>query len=545
MADTPATPNGTTPIRPKDPNVGGGSFGAVPQMLYAMTFKEVGATGLRAFGGYVREEFLPNLQGRQAAVVYREMADNSPVIGGMLFAINSVMRKAGWRTVPANDSPEAQEAADFADSLRLDMSMTWEESVAESLSMLPFGYAPMEICYKRRLGRNPGMADGKPLPKSKFDDGKIGWSKLPIRGQDTVIKWFFDENGEVLGLTQQPYVGPLIDIPMEKLLLFRPSQHKGNPEGRSVIRNAYRPYYMVKRMEEQEAILAERMNGIPVVRVPSTLVERAATGEPGATALLEQFKSIARSVRVDEQMGIVMPSDPWPTDNGVSAALQYTFELIAPGGGKGTSSTGSNDIIQRQNSLMMMSVLADFLTLGHNSSGTQALSNSKQDMFFQATEGYLNSNAATFNRDGLERVWELNGMDYDLMPEYQPDLAQRIDLDVLSNFIQRLAQSGMAIFPNTEIEQALLDAAGLPDIGDTSAADLLYDDRGQPVSIVGPHAAAATQELAPPPPPEPNSPQDKLQKAIMGSVARRLRKQAGPRFGVNTKKLPTLPLFDR
>ncbi len=869
MADTPASPTGFQPLPTKDPNLGGGSIGPSPVLNYTMTWREVGTSGLRAWGGYVREEFLPQLQGRTAWTVYREMGDNSAVIGGMLFAINATMRKVEWRTVPAADTPEAQEAADFADSLRLDMDDTWEETMSEALSMVQYGFAPLEIVYKRRLGRKPGMdpsRPGKSLPKSKFDDGKIGWARLPIRGQDTVLKWFFDENGRVEGMTQQPYNGPIIDIPIEKLLLFRPTQHKNNPEGRaldpetmiptpdgwrrmddllvgdkvfdetgairyitaradwdnrpvhrltfadghsiiaddnhmwvtenqyernkrrpaqhrttaeiadsiktpsgisnhsipwagaldypeqalpfdpyllgmwlgdgdsrsasischaddleetlalvagagyatrvkpngspnglgreiafygaqkwasdgpavqlrvmgvlnnkhipaaylrgsraqrmallsglmdsdgyvdnsgrcefsntnaglaygvaelvrslgigaalsekrnshgnpawlvkftptwvpfrlsrkaarcrterqrmnhyivsaeplaprrtvcievdspshmflagegmvpthnSALRNAYRSYYMVKRMEEQEAILAERMNGIPVIKVPSTLVDRANAGEPGAVSLLNSYKDMARNIRVDEQMGIVLPSDMWATDTGVSAAPLYSFELVSPGGGK-SSTPVSNEAIVRHNQHMMMSVLADFMTLGHGSTGTQALANQKVDMFFQSVEGWLNASAAVLNRDGLERVWELNGMDPDLMPEFQPDLAQRIDLDILSNYVLRLSQSGMAMFPNIDLEQALLDAAGLPDIADTAAADFLNpDERGGPVPIAGPHAAAAMAALMPEP--EPNSPQDKLQKIMMASLARRMVRKAGPRLPI-------------
>src|SRR6185437_2004139 len=110
---------------------------------------------------------------------------------------------------------------------------------------------------------------------SKFTDGKIGWRRLPGRGQDTIIKWFFDENGQVHGLTQQPYSGPLIDLPVEKFLLFRAGNLKNNPEGRSILRNSYRAYYFIKRLEELEAIGVERLNGFPLIYVPSELIEKA------------------------------------------------------------------------------------------------------------------------------------------------------------------------------------------------------------------------------------------------------------------------------
>src|SRR5215472_7929656 len=88
-----------SPPRPKEggPFVTGATWGNIPQMTGGMTFSELGQTGLRQFSGWVREEFLPNLVGRQGAQKYREMRDNSPIIGALLFAIRATMRKVEWR----------------------------------------------------------------------------------------------------------------------------------------------------------------------------------------------------------------------------------------------------------------------------------------------------------------------------------------------------------------------------------------------------------------------------------------------------------------
>lgn len=501
-----------------------GGVGPTPEMASGMTFKEVGNSGLRAFSGYVREEFLYQLQGRQGATIYREMADNSPIIGAVVFAIQATMRKVRWRTNPAADTPAAQEMADFAESLRQDMSHTWEDSVMEDLSMLIYGYAPKEIVYKRRLGPSPGGDRAS----SQFDDGRIGWRRLPLRGQDTVIRWFFSPNGEVLGVTQQPWVGPLIDIPIEKLLLFRPTHAKGNPEGRSVIRNCYRSYWITKRIEEQEAILFERMNGIPVIKVPQALMEAAKT-DSASRAAIETLKQMAVNLRIDEQMGVLLPSDPFMGATGPSSIPQYSLELVAPGGAGGRAPVTANDVLQRHATNMLMSVLADFVMLGHSQRGTQALGVSKIDMFFQAIEGYLNSIAAIYNRHGLRRIWDLNGLDPDLMPEYEPDLAQRVDLDVLGNFILRLAGSGMAMFPNHDLEAALLDAGGLPDIEDPDALSAALGDT--PVPIVGPNASNMIVK----PDPQPGEPNN-FQKIVMASLARRMLRKQGPSLPIGTGK---------
>ena len=68
-----------------------------------MLYRDVGSYGLRQFGGWVREEFLRALQGREAWRVFREMGDNSAVVGAVIFAITQSMRKVEWREEPQSE----------------------------------------------------------------------------------------------------------------------------------------------------------------------------------------------------------------------------------------------------------------------------------------------------------------------------------------------------------------------------------------------------------------------------------------------------------
>jgi len=524
---------------------GGGAYGQLPEMTVGMTFRELGSLGLRSFSGWVREEFLPELIGRQGAQKYREMYDNSPIIGAIVYAIKSTMRKVEWRVLPAGaeenkaTSPEAQEKADFVESCMEDMSHSWEDLVDENLSMLVYGYAPHEIVYKRRMGRDPGTDPDNPgedLPMSQYDDGLIGWRRIPIRGQDTILKWFFDKNGQIKGMTQLPWVGPMIDMPIEKLLIFRPSAHKNNPEGRSILRTSYLPYYFVKRLQEMEAIVGERLGGIPVLSIPSSVIDAAQANDPNAIQALQQYKRIATNVRVDEQMGIVLPSDPWVGSNGAaSSAKMFDFQLVTPTG-RPMGGFTFDQTIQRYTTYMMTSVMADFLSLGHSARGTQSLAISKVDMFFQAIEGYLNSMAAIYNRYALPRLWKLNGFDFDVMPKIAPDLAQRVDLDVLSNFILRLSQAGMPLFPNEDLQTYILDAGGLPDVTDEEAlraAGLMSDQ----LDTQDLKDQATLERMQAPPQPQPGQPlapgRNNLEKMLLAGLAKRMVRQAGPRFGIH------------
>jgi hypothetical protein len=429
---------------------------------WASLRRDIGSTGLRQWGGYVREEFLPQLRGRELARTYREMLDNQAVIGAIVFAITQAMRSVRWRDIPANDTAEAQRMADFAHSLRMDLSTPWEDHITEALTMIGYGFASHEIVYKKRLGRRK---ESDPIPSSKYNDGMIGWRRLPLRGQDTILKWFFDQHGQITGLTQMPWVGRLIDIPVQKLMIFRPTVYKNNPEGRSVLRSSVRAHHFIKRLEEMEAILFERLSGLPVIYAPAELITAALSGAstPEAKAALASYTALQKmvtNVRIGEQMGLVLPSNLYPGQNGPSTQKQYQFELVTPSSGHVVD---PGPIIGRYKLDILKTVLADFIDLGHQARGTQNLAITKIDMFYQGIEGWLTSMASVHNRYGLSRIWELNGLDDALMPSYMPDMASRMDLQQLGNFVFQLSRSGIDL-TDPQIIDYLRTQAGMPNL---------------------------------------------------------------------------------
>lgn len=505
-------------------------YGSPPSDLtWAQLSRQRGSSGLRQYGGWVREEFLPQLRGRQAARTFREMQDNSPTVGAILFAIQQSMRQVSWRVDAASDKPDAIEGAEFLESCMEDMSQTWPDFISETLSMLPYGFAPHELVYKRRLGRQKDSSTATKRRSSKYSDGKIGWAKVALRGQDTILKWFFDEDGDITGLTQQPWFGGLIDIPINKLLLFRPRAWKNNPEGYSILRSAYRPWWFTKRLEEQEAIALERMSGTPEFRVPQALLEAAAMNDPKAMASLEQFKKIVTNIKVDEQMGLITPSDTFMNSDGTPSTVpMYQFLYNVPQGSR--TGVNFNPSIERYKLDMMTCVLADFLMLGHSSRGTQSLGVTKLDLFLQATEGWLDSNAAVLNNYGVTRLWDLNGESDDTRPEFVPSMPQRTDLDSLGKFILSLSQAGARLFPDADLENYLREAADLPELSEGQLANV--DGVEGPTTAPNPSTGAVDLD-----PTTGQQPAPALQKQIAGMLARRLERQgllirksgAGPR----------------
>lgn len=220
--------------------------GSLPDLAKPKPFEEVGVSGLlRTRGvGYLYEEWMRELSTARAKQIYREMRDNDAVIGAMFFAMEMILRRAEWRMEPA-DGPKGEEYAEFVHGCMEDMSSTWEDFIAECVSMYAFGFVLFETVYKRRQG-----ADGRKA--SKFDDGLIGWRKFAPRAQESILYWIWDDDGGLQGAVQ--LAAPdykTVPIPIEKLLLFRTTSLKNNPEGRSLLRNCFRCF------DDQTEILTE------------------------------------------------------------------------------------------------------------------------------------------------------------------------------------------------------------------------------------------------------------------------------------------------
>lgn len=418
-------------------------------------FKELGATGLRRTSGTVYEEFLYNLRGIRGARVYREMADNDPTIGSMLFAIEKVITRLEWRVDPYNDNsadgditPEDKEIAEFVESCLNDMSDSWDATLSQILSMLVFGYSYHEIVYKRRMGDNKDATK-----RSKFDDGRIGWRKLPIRAQETLFQWQFDEDGGIQGMTQMdPATGGAHYIPIEKALLFRTSSQKNNPEGRSILRNAYRPWYFKRRIEEIEAIGIERdLAGLPVAYIPPEYLSSTATAEQ--QTVLASIQSIVTSIKRNEQEGIIMP-----TLYDESGRKMFDLQLMSSGGSR---QFDTDKVIQRYDQRMSMSILADFILLGHDRVGSYSLGTSKMDLWSMAVDSIAKNIAEVMNQYAIPRLLKLNGMDVRRAPFLTYGEVSHVDLTEISDFVTKLAQAGV-LMPDPKLEDYLRELAGLP-----------------------------------------------------------------------------------
>lgn len=419
-------------------------------------FQEIGSSGLQRTSGFVIDDFVTNLRGVQGMRVWREMSDNDPVVGAMLYAIERLILAIEWDVEPytekKTDSVKRKDRvqAEFVKECMDDMSESWPAMLSQILSFLPFGFAYCEIVYKKRQG--PDQKDSR--RKSKYSDGKVGWRKIALRAQETLWDWEFDENGSIQAMRQSDPSVPkgVVSIPIEKALLFRTATPRNNPEGRSILRNAYRPWFFKKTIEEIEAVGIERdLAGLPVAYVPPSLLSSNATA--AEVSARNAMQDLIRGIKRNENEGIL-----FPLAYDEQGREQYKLTLLSSGG---TRNFNTDAIIARYDQRISMIILADFILLGHEKVGSFALGASKIDLFTSAIQQIANSIADTFNQHAIPRLLKLNGMDTTRMPKIKPGEITHVDLGVLGDFISKMAAAG-AMQPDLELDNFLRGLANLP-----------------------------------------------------------------------------------
>lgn len=406
--------------------------------------KEIGRVGQRRYGGIFYEEFLSELRGRKGAEVFTEMSNNDETIGAILFAIEMLVRQASWNVEPGGSTAKDREAAEFVKSCMDDMQQTWIDTISEILSFLTYGWSFHEIVYKRRMGRTKDNRTS-----SKYDDGLIGWMKLPIRSQETLYQWEYDDQDNLIGMTQMPPPDfGLITIPMNKAMLFRTRSRKDNPEGRSILRTAYRSWYFKRRIQEIEGIGIERdLAGLPVITTPEGM-DIWDKDDEDMNAIRTGLEAMVKNIRRDSTEGLVLP-------------FGYTFDLTSTGGSR---QFDTNSIIERYDTKISQTVLADFIQLGHESVGSFALSSDKTNLFSMAICAFLDIICQTFNSQGIPALIDINGDHFAGVTDY-PRLThgdiEDVDLATMATYIKDMATIGV-IIPDESLEDYVRQLGKLP-----------------------------------------------------------------------------------
>jgi len=108
--------------------------------------------------------------------------------------------------------------------------------------------------------------------------------------------------------------------------------------------------------------------------------------------------------------------------------------------------------------------------LGGGNNGSYALSKSKTDLFLRALESYIQAIVDVLNKQLVERLWQLNGLNYDLMPCIKAGDVAPHDLREIAAFLRNLNGADINVSDHPEVIQDLMDIAELNYDPDTEVA---------------------------------------------------------------------------
>lgn len=438
---------------------------AIPRLRLS----EMGTLGLKQVKGQIYEESRKELRYPEAAKTFRLMAQDATVASA-LSLFEMMISQVDWQVdTGTDDSPEMAAKAKFLRECIDDMEHTWREFIKEVTSEFTYGFSVHEKVFRRRLHANG----------SRYNDGKIGIKKLPVRSQDTLKEWVYSDDGrDLIGVKQDlasvqnglRYVqlagsngGTEITIPRKKFLLFRVDPKRDNPEGQSPLRNCYFAWKYRTVIEEQEAVGVTRdMNGMPTLYIPPRYMSEDASD--AEKAIYDYYKRIIRNIQNNEQSGMILPQAFDPE----SRQPLFKFELTST---QGSKMYDTDAIIRRWDNKILMTLFADMLKMGQDQVGSYSLAGAKTNIMSLAIESRLKEIEDVLNTDLVKQLFALNGYaPSEELPKLKYGELDRIDLEEFSSAVQRIFSVGGIEF-DREVANRVRKALGVSEKDENEPVD--------------------------------------------------------------------------
>jgi len=392
------------------------------------------SSGTKLFWGQIYEEYNANLSGQRGLEIYEQMRRSDAQVYATLTAMELPIRSTLWYVEAGATTDEAWEdtitdedyaiAAFIEDALFARMEMTFDEFLRQVLTMLPFWFSVFEKVYK-------------------VEWDKIYIKKFAQRLARTVWQWKRSESGRP-GIVQFVPMNDEkkpsnIEIPAEKLIVFTFRKEWDNFEWVSVLRSAYKHWYIKDSLYKLDAVKHERQAiGIPVLSLPDIH-----TKEDEAEAEL-----ILSNLRATEKSYVVLPGEKWD------------FEFANMGA---WTTANVQESIMHHNREISKNILAQFLELGASGGWSYALSEDQQSLFMLSLSSIAKQIAEQINREIIPELVELNFdiKENQVYPKLCFNRLGEVAYDKLSSSIATLAGAGI-ITPDEELEEHIRKVFDLP-----------------------------------------------------------------------------------
>lgn len=377
------------------------------------------------------------LQFPQSAYTYARMMREDAQITSVYRAVTLPIRRIKWQLDP--NGADERVVALVAEDLRLRVRgedphkpesprtgrVSWKKHLEQLLRALQFGHMFFEQVYE--VG----------------DDGLEHLVKLAPRWPGTLSKLEIGDDGGLEAIVQRrgrrtPQGTRKIDpirIPVSQLVAYVFDDLGGSWEGTSILRPAYKHWYLRDELLQLELIVLDR-NGMGVPVYTGSDITNDPEGD------LERGQDIAQGLGSGEDSGAAVPA-------GAKLEIKGTTgQLVSP-----------REAIKYHDNMIARSVLAHFLNL--DGGGSYALASTQADLFVQELQGIAEWVADTANQHVVEDLVHVAFPDYrGTMPLISFDpIASKTELG--AGDLSQLVANGV-ILPDRDLEEHVRQYYALP-----------------------------------------------------------------------------------
>lgn len=391
---------------------------------------EVGSTGTIFQGGFITgTEYNPALRGASGLRIFDEMRVDAQVAATLL-AITLPIIQANWQVTPYSKDKRDMEISEFVNHNLFHGSISWTNFLEQVLLHLSFGFMVFEKVM--RIGTEKD---------SKYK-GKVLLDKLSPRLPRSIFKWIVEKNGDLISIIQYVKKGEsnweYVPIKAGDLLLFTRAKEGSNYAGRSVLRPAYRPWYIKSNLIKLDAIKHDRFAiGIPVISLPADLDK----DDPNYSLAV----TTAKNMRAHQSAYIIQP-------------FGYEIKLLSMAEGSGTDILSS---VKYHDEQIAKNVLAQFMSLGSTKSGSRNLGENFQNFFLLSIHSIVNYIVDVMNKSCIRPLVDDNYKNVFHYPSLGASKIETANFSRMADAVVKLVQSD--VLTNDEgLEKHVREVGRLP-----------------------------------------------------------------------------------
>lgn len=330
---------------------------------------------LRHFTNDVTAEFDTCLQGQKGSRAFKRMARSDSIVGGILRSYENPIKSTNWSIEEITDAtPRELEVTEILNNWFFERN-NFDTLLTQILGMLPIGFSLFE----------------KFFTPVEFENGnKFMMPVLAERTQTSIRKIDY----KALSVEQNTTDSDLIYLPFKDLVFFSFRQEGNDRRGTSLLRQAYYDFLEKKEIKAAgKKGVIRSMIGLIVGTTPKEINSESQAFEDFTNLVLSLgergFNGLSDSAVIPENYDLKILN----SDFDLKALKEYLIYL---------------------DSAMLISVLAQFLTLGQNQSGgAYSVGKDQSGMLLDGMQGIVTYIGKQFSQQIIYQTVAMNWSDVD------------------------------------------------------------------------------------------------------------------------------------